>query len=177
MNRERLPGLGLVYAVLLTLLLLMPADAEWHAHRENRWLSANLGLSPPAAVRDFVLNVGIFMPIGFVLGRRREDERGLRAESFVVTVVTAAAYSLAVESAQYWLAWRASSFFDVVANTLGAGLGAGSIGFARWGTRHRPTRHDPLLRRQAVRTSAPSKTGLSVRSISDSSPSVGSCSA
>src|SRR5262245_60284901 len=104
MTRERLPDLGLVYAVLLTLLLVMPADAEWHAQRENRWLSTNLGLSPAAAVRDFLLNVGIFVPIGLVLARRKEHERALTVESFVVTVLAAALYSLAVESAQYWLA-------------------------------------------------------------------------
>jgi len=155
--RLRLTPYGIAYVLVLTALLVVPADAEWHAQREHRWLATRLGLSPASAVRDFVLNVGIFVPIGVMVALRRGAGRAGAVAAIATAIGGAAAFSIAAETAQFWLAWRASSLADVVANTLGAGAGAALT----------------VTGRQAVRASATPKTGLSVRSTSDSSPSVG----
>lgn len=89
MRRRMLSRLGVVCVLMLTARLVVPADAEWHAQREHRWLSVRLGLSHAAAVRDFVLNVAIFVPVGFMLARRRQTGHGLTAADVAANTIGA----------------------------------------------------------------------------------------
>jgi glycopeptide antibiotics resistance protein len=79
------------------------------------------GLNPLWSVRDLVLNVVLFVPIGFVfqLGRARGS-----AAAWVPALLLGAAVSAAVEVAQLFAPLRFPSLADLATNALGAVLGA-----------------------------------------------------
>jgi glycopeptide antibiotics resistance protein len=74
-------------------------------------------------VKDILLNVGGFVPLGFVvcaylaLGRSRG-----KAISF--TIFAAGMLSIAIEVLQAYIPRRVSGTTDIITNTLGATLGA-----------------------------------------------------
>ena len=75
-------------------------------------------------VQDFVLNVILFLPLGMFV-------RHLLSRGFLATIAIGAAASLVIELTQltgdwglYPCAYRFFSTSDLIANTLGAGLGA-----------------------------------------------------
>src|SRR5688572_12945179 len=72
-------------------------------------------------VGDLAVNVAMFVPIGWGL---RRAGRGVPRMSSLAVVLVAAAFSLAMETVQAWLPNRYSSLADVLANALGAGVGA-----------------------------------------------------
>lgn len=72
-------------------------------------------------LRDVVLNIVLFLPLGFLL------ERVLGGRWRVITIaVVGLGVSLAIETAQLMLPGRYSAVTDIVANGLGMGLGARS---------------------------------------------------
>lgn len=79
------------------------------ADRHSTWL-----------VRDLVVNVLGFVPLGGLLAWRR-GKRGV-----VYALLAAAALSLAIELLQPWIPGRSSSAVDLLTNVLGAALGAGA---------------------------------------------------
>jgi hypothetical protein len=91
------------------------------------------------ALADAVLNTFLFLPFGWVMGRRSEarqgrygSEGGAEREAPTISpgrrvrdgVLWSAAISVAIEIIQMFLPGRFSSVADVLANTLGGGLGA-----------------------------------------------------
>ena len=73
---------------------------------------------------DVLLNVAIFVPLGWLL-RRGLRQCGLPGMIGAVTVVLACAvFSFSIETLQYFLATRYSSILDVAMNTIGALVGA-----------------------------------------------------
>lgn len=103
----------LVFSLLPVLIVtLMPGDAT----------SASLPLGDricffcgSRATADAVLNVLLFGPVGWVLGRKR---------GVLTAVIVAFALSASLELAQLVLVGRYTSLMDVLANTCGAGSGA-----------------------------------------------------
>lgn len=77
--------------------------------------------------RDFILNVVLFFPLGFVhrLGRARDEEVGV-GRAFLVGL----ALSAVIEGAQLFAPDRFPSFADLLANALGAALGAKACALA-----------------------------------------------
>jgi glycopeptide antibiotics resistance protein len=75
-------------------------------------------------VADVALNIAIFVPIGWGLHRIARRRGGASRTRLLVAVILAAAFSLAMETVQAWLPNRYSSAVDVLANTLGATVGA-----------------------------------------------------
>jgi glycopeptide antibiotics resistance protein len=108
----------IIYMLVVAAAMVVPASAP-HAYRgylQDIPLGRRL-------VADVALNVAMFVPIGWGLhsaARRRGGPRTwlLRA------VILAAAFSLTMETVQAWLPNRYSSVVDVLANTLGATIGA-----------------------------------------------------
>ncbi|HET7378901.1 MAG TPA: hypothetical protein VFJ24_02550, partial [Gaiellales bacterium] len=96
------------YFIILMVALLVPADREWHAHRAAVWLSTGRDLPMRVIVTDGLVNILAFLPFGAVLYRR---PRSLAGGLFQLGGVVggAAAFSIAMETAQYLLAWRESS--------------------------------------------------------------------
>ena len=119
--------LGFVFlAVYGSLVPLRPTAMDW-ATAVARFQSILQQPVSLASRTDFATNVLLFLPIGFlatglVLGSRPGDWR--RSLGIVLAVVACAALSLAIEFAQLWVADRTPSQNDVVAETLGALIGA-----------------------------------------------------
>jgi VanZ family protein len=74
------------------------------------------------ALRDILINIGGFMPFGFLcfayLRRHRVNRRAM-----ILTVLAGAAISLTIETLQYFVPARSSDMIDLVTNTLGTYLG------------------------------------------------------
>lgn len=107
----------------IAVVTLMPGDAGSAALDSGARICVFCG---SRATADALLNVLLFLPFGWVLGRRKSAWR---------VVGWAALLSAGVEVAQLFLLGRYTSAADVAANTLGAGLGAWTAA-----TRHRPGR-------------------------------------
>ena len=127
MNTRRAPRLLFALLVLgmvalILRLRLAPFDFVWDGRIP--WERATLA---PLTIRDVPLNILLFAPLGFALagllgGRGRAARR-----PWVVaggTVVLGVLFSAALEGAQFFLPERVPSLADVIANGLGALLGA-----------------------------------------------------
>ncbi|QIK75260.1 VanZ family protein [Nocardioides piscis] len=120
---RRLLALALVaYAVLLLVVLLNPSPAA-PSTLVSKVADLGLRLDLPAVLLagdrvEFGLNVLAFMPVSFLGSLLRPSIR--------VTTWTAAGFagSFLIEVAQVLLPDRSATHSDVVANTLGAALGA-----------------------------------------------------
>lgn len=141
-SRRRILTLGLVaYAAALVIVLLNPSPAVGSEliGRVAR-LGAQLHL-PAALVVDarieFGLNVLAFMPLA-LLG-------SLLRPAVSLSAWTAAGFggSLLVEAVQLALPERMATHADVVANTLGAALGAGAAWVVRRSARQKLARISP----------------------------------
>ena len=79
------------------------------------------GLSNEWTVFDLVMNVAMFVPLGF-LYRVTRPRRAARA--WWMAIVLGAIVSASIESAQLFESTRYSSLLDVLTNTIGAGIGS-----------------------------------------------------
>jgi glycopeptide antibiotics resistance protein len=78
-----------------------------------------------ASGSDFITNVLLFVPIGFfLLGSAANESRRLGLALLVPVVAVCAAVSVAIEFGQVFVVGRTASWNDVVAETLGGGIGA-----------------------------------------------------
>ena len=120
MPRPRYALIGTVlYMLVVVTALVVPASAP---HRSRGYLrDIPLG---PRLVADVALNVAIFVPIGWGLHRTGRRRGAAARTRMLVALMLAAAFSLTMETVQAWLPNRYSSAVDVLANTLGAALGA-----------------------------------------------------
>ena len=109
----------LVYTLVVIAALVMPAGTP-HVQR-GYLLDFSHGRR---LVADLAVNVAIFVPIGWGLCRAARRPGGSCRTPWLVAIVLAAAFSLVMETVQAWLPNRYSSAADVVANTLGAAVGA-----------------------------------------------------
>jgi VanZ family protein len=84
---------------------------SWPAHW-NRWL-----------IRDAVLNVGIYVPLGLAaaIAFRRKQTRGT---SVALAVAFGFLFSVSMELLQVYVPGRDTSLSDVLANTIGSAAGA-----------------------------------------------------
>lgn len=116
--------LALSWAVAVWVITLTPGDAG--AVSEGFQFCLVCGSRGPA---DILLNVVLFLPPGFLLGLRWSPWVALGAGLLV---------SGGIESAQLLLPGRSSTLSDLIANGLGAGLGATvPLLLRRWLTRGR----------------------------------------
>ena len=78
--------------------------------------------------RELLMNVLLFVPFGlsvpFALTPGKAGERRVKVWCFIVTIVVAVVLSVAIEAVQYRFALGRCETDDVLANTLGALLGA-----------------------------------------------------
>jgi glycopeptide antibiotics resistance protein len=74
-------------------------------------------------VKDIVLNVAGFVPLGFVICAYLALSRN-RCKAIVFTIFGAGMLSLAIEVLQAYIPRRVSGTTDIITNTLGATLGA-----------------------------------------------------
>jgi len=122
----------LVYTILLVILLVAPLSAP-HVHR-GYLMEFRLPIGR-RLIADVAVNIAIFAPLGWGLHRSARRLDLGPSTRFLVVVGSAAAFSLAMETVQYWLPGRYSSIVDVAVNTVGAAVGAWTE--ARMGNRLR----------------------------------------
>jgi glycopeptide antibiotics resistance protein len=72
-------------------------------------------------IADFIANVAMFLPLGFVFRLSRQDRRDRLA---LKALLAAALFSMGIELAQLFLPSRMSAPLDVLANGLGGWIGA-----------------------------------------------------
>lgn len=122
-------GALLTYLCILTYASLNPFFG-W------RWPEAFTLFAVPRYVIafDVLINIAAYAPLGAMLAsvlRRRAQARILKLADSVqiwcVTVAACAGVSLCLEIMQAFLPGRVSSFFDLLANTFGAGFGAALV--------------------------------------------------
>jgi hypothetical protein len=75
------------------------------------------------ALRDILINIGGFVPFGFLCFAYLRRHRA-RRRAMILTVLAGAAISLSIEVLQYIVPSRSSDMIDLVTNTLGSYLGA-----------------------------------------------------
>ena len=102
--------LALVVGAITLAPFQFAVPASYHAS----WMVLDEGW-----VSDLLLNVVLFLPLGFLLRRTSSAIGGVRR-----VLLTGVLLSAAIEIAQLFLEPRFSSVSDVLANSLGAGAGA-----------------------------------------------------
>ena len=122
----RFPG-GWLGGAALYAAALLPATLSpirrLHGH-PRAYLREFYGSPTNILLRDVTLNVAIFVPLGWLLARAARGRGVSTTTGIVLVVVLAAAFSLCIETIQYFIATRYSSILDVLANATGAGAGA-----------------------------------------------------
>jgi hypothetical protein len=121
---RRLRWVFILYVVLLCVsvsLPLGPPRAAWKRH----WLADVKPAHLTAFAQDVIVNVAIFVPIGFMA----RLVLGGGTAAAVLTVAGCALFGLGIETAQHFLMpWRYSTWIDVVSNTAGGWIGTGLAG-------------------------------------------------
>jgi VanZ like family len=93
------------------------------------WPDWNIDRTAPI-VKDAIVNVLGFMPLGFLLSFWLEQtHRSGRWRSYVFATLMGALISLGIEVAQAFIPARDSSMADVICNTMGAAMGVTSFNF------------------------------------------------
>ena len=121
MNPIRLTILVSMYSGYIVLATFYPFEFS-----KDLWNSLGQGFAgffEWPSLKDFIENVLLFVPFGFLLYYRRTS---VTRKVLIISLAAIAggAFSLAVELAQMGFPGRDPSAFDVLANTLGAGCGA-----------------------------------------------------
>jgi glycopeptide antibiotics resistance protein len=121
----RAPSRYLLVASLYLALLLpwLVTDLGWRPHPRAYLLEFRLA-SPARLAGDAVFNLAMFVPLGWLLARGIEDLGASTRTRVVVVAAACAALSLTVETVQFFLVSRYSSAIDILANTVGAAVGA-----------------------------------------------------
>ncbi|HEU4368871.1 MAG TPA: VanZ family protein [Methylomirabilota bacterium] len=110
---------------VVVLLPLLVTDNDGRPHPRTYLLEFRHG-SAGRIAGDAILNVAVFVPLGWLLGRALRDLPVPRPAQLAGVAAVCAALSLGVETLQFFLPTRYSSLIDVLANTGGAVLGAGA---------------------------------------------------
>jgi glycopeptide antibiotics resistance protein len=130
------PLLGTIaYMLVVVVILIVPAAAP---HARSGYLTEYQLPIGRRFIGDVIVNIAMFVPIGWGLHRVARHLGAPTRPLALAVALVAAAFSVLMETAQFWLPARYSSIVDVVANTLGATLGAFSE--HRYGRRQRRAR-------------------------------------
>lgn len=89
----------------------------------------------PALIRDWVINLLGFIPLGLLTALLWRDKRPVTAAFFVCVLTT-----LSIEVTQVFLPWRVPALHDVILNVAGGLMGAWLAVFAMRARRHRQAR-------------------------------------
>ena len=128
------PFLFYTACILIALLTLFPYQilpSETVEHRQEPFFLWFFEKYPDW--RDVFLNVLLFVPFGFGLGWRLDKWKFRWPVALVLTCAASGAFSFCIELTQNFMPTRASSWFDVLANSAGGPLGW--ILFRRFGYR------------------------------------------
>jgi glycopeptide antibiotics resistance protein len=115
-----------LYLISLAALLVSPVTSVRYQDQLWDWTARYLGFGWSAgreAALDALINVALFVPVGFLLHRRLRAECRWSRYAARWTVTVAAALAAAIEFIQIFLPARHASIFDVLAAVAGAAIG------------------------------------------------------
>lgn len=111
----------MIFALYLTAVLSVtgiPSVTSWNMHPEfNLVPLIDIVNNPPAYIRNTILNIVLFMPLGFLLSALWKEYRSLR-----MTAAAGFLLSLFIEILQIF-SFRLTDVDDLITNTAGAVLG------------------------------------------------------
>jgi glycopeptide antibiotics resistance protein len=110
-----------LYVLLLLPVLVAPIGRVKHAHA---YLMEMVYRGGAHLAVDMLVNVVLFLPLGWLLHRAARRQGATGRTSLVLVVAAGGLFSLSVETLQYFLATRYSSGVDVATNAVGAWAGA-----------------------------------------------------
>ena len=110
---------GLYLAVLLPWLVV-----ETGRPHPRAYLLEFTHASPARLAADAIVNVALFVPLGWLLARGIADLAASTLARVLIASGLCGGLSLAVETLQFFLTSRYSSLIDVLTNTLGGLVGA-----------------------------------------------------
>ncbi len=115
-------SLAVAYLLVIAYASLQPFTAWWIPPEEIRqFLIARWPRY--ITVEDVMVNIGAYVPLGFLLARsfmRRTDHR----RAVLLAIVLSCLVSIAMESAQMFMPARIASNVDVLTNSIGGVIGA-----------------------------------------------------
>lgn len=128
---RRIVEIALVsYSAFIIYISFVPFDLISSPPQDRSGPGFFWGLSAPGAnIPDIFANIGIYIPLGalgWIVGRRLKLGW---LKSILCATSLPVLLSFAIEQSQYWIASRVSSWVDVIANGLGAAVGAICINF------------------------------------------------
>jgi VanZ family protein len=94
-------------------------------YAEKAYLSLNLeeSLKNPKFFKDAALNILAFIPLGLLFHATLRSRHGSSLKTFAFVFIAGTLFTFGIESLQYLLVSRASSFIDVFNNILGTTIG------------------------------------------------------
>ncbi len=134
--RKWVTALLLLFATIVIATITLSLSGKAYAKvdpvpfREIRLLADKMQDGPVpmpilvALTMPVILNVLLFMPWGFLMFVLLDRPERPTNQSYLLTFLTAMAFSLAVEGSQYFLPTRVTDINDVIWNGLGALVGA-----------------------------------------------------
>jgi glycopeptide antibiotics resistance protein len=108
-----------LYLLLLAVGLLWPFGSG----RTYMLLSPRLHRPLRRNARDAVVNIALFLPIGFLGRRILRERRRLSRKNDLYLIAFGLAFSLTFECLQYFIPGRYSTLRDLAMNTLGTAAG------------------------------------------------------
>jgi glycopeptide antibiotics resistance protein len=130
----------LVIAVCSFLLILISTLYPFNfSLQEDSFLNQLLGsLKQPSNLVDQIVNVLLFIPLGFSLNWLLTKRSNLRwIPAFAIALFISFSFSLSIELLQTFLPARTSSLSDVLTNTAGGGFGYLSFNWWKGGLKRR----------------------------------------
>lgn len=108
----------MLYLAALFSVVGIPTVCSWHIHPEFNWIPLiDIVNSPPDYIRNTILNILLFVPLGFIVPTVWREYRSLKA-----AVWMGSSLSLFIELLQIFT-FRLTDIDDLITNTAGCVLG------------------------------------------------------
>jgi len=124
-------GLFIASLLLVIIATTLPFDfsSKDVIHKLFRFFAPDIKY--PGFLNDVIMNVLLFVPLGFSVANLAQTRRSRAKASFTVVMIACSSLSIAVEVLQLFLPGRISSVADVMTNSFGASLGF--LCYRQWG--------------------------------------------
>jgi VanZ family protein len=86
-------------------------------------LEASKSVDKPTLIREILLNIWAFIPLGFLLHAALRIRYGTSIKTSIIVLIVGIMFSLGIESLQYLTLTRYSSLIDMINNVLGIIIG------------------------------------------------------
>jgi len=110
------------HSAFTSLNLYIPETIQTY-ERTYLSLEAIKSLETPTFIRETLLNILAFIPLGFLFHARLRIHYGTSVQTSVIVVIVGILFTFGIESLQYLSLTRYSSLIDMISNTMGIIIG------------------------------------------------------